>query len=184
MSFYRNRIDLIIGYVFAIIKHASEATNSIEENNKLDAERWWGIFTEHVFFFLHLTYRRIYPLFEEKEREILMTEIADIAIRMVIDSKGFFLEEETKHEIYDKCRQDFITAMSNYGKLPEYTEEKDVVEKMPLYWHFQKEVASLSGQASNPGMIIGIGVPLVVRVKDLNIDWFAKQLASGRFKGQ
>jgi len=185
MSFYRNQLDLMIGYLSAVTNHASEASNSIEVQNKevynkeLDADQFFGIFIEYIFFFLHLTYRRIYSLMEEREREMCLTQMADLAIRMAIDLKGFFLDEKIKHELYDKCKQDFIIAMSDYGKLPEYTEDEPV--QMPLYWHFQKKVATLSGHALNPAAIFAIGLPLVVRVKDLNIDWFAKELVSNRF---
>ena len=127
MSFYRNQFDLMLGYVSAAIRNANEAVNSSAEKHDLAADRFFSIFIEYIFFFLHLAYRRIYPLTEEKRCEMLMTQMADLAIRMGIDSKGFFLDEQIKHELYDKCVQDFIVTMSDYGTLPEYIEEKDII---------------------------------------------------------
>jgi len=181
MSFYRNRLDLMIGYISAVINHASEETNSIEENNKWEGDQFFSVFVEYIFFFLHLTFRRIYPLMEEKERDILMTQIVDLAIRSAIDSKGFFLDEQNKQELYDEWVQDYMGTMAEYGKLREYAEDEPV--QMPLYWHFQKKVATLSGQGSNPGAIVALGLTLVTRAKNLNIDSFVKQLVSDRFKG-
>jgi hypothetical protein len=184
MSFYRNQLDLMIGYISAIIKHANDERNSISERNNLNSDQFFDVFIEYIFFFLHLAYRRIYSLTEEKKSEILMNQMADLTIRAAIDFQGFFLDEEIKHELYDKCVQDFMNAMSDYGKLPEYTKEKDGSGQMPLYWHFQKKIATLSGKGSNPAVIIGLGVTLVARVKDLNINFFAKELVSDRWESE
>jgi len=184
MPFYSNQLDLMIGFISAMINHASEETNSIEEKNKLEGDQFFNIFIEYIFFFLHLAYRRIYPLTEERKRDILMTQLADLAIRAAIDSKGFFLDEETKNELYNKYVQDYMITMFDYCKLPEYTKEKDGSSQMPLYWHFQEKVATLSGRGSNTAAIIAIGGTLIVRAKDLNIDIFSKELVSNRWESE
>jgi hypothetical protein len=179
-AFYRSQYELMLGFVLSLVRHSNEAVSVMEDDHELDAEGSFTAYMEHVYFFLQLLDRAVAKTIIENQGDSVIDLVADLAIRVAIDARGFFLPEENKVTIYQQCCGEYRMVREAYRSLsPDVSNGK--ADYDPVFWEFQKKLSHIDGSFPNPGAIVARGLPLAMRAKDLNIGYFLDELFSKRW---
>ncbi|TKJ42572.1 hypothetical protein CEE37_02465 [candidate division LCP-89 bacterium B3_LCP] len=176
-SHIQEYVDKIIAFSFdcANVICRMEDNDISSEGKKTRDEKWFKVLLEIIYFYIHLTDRFAFGLWDEETRDSVMTDIVEGTIPIVAEQICQEWPEEMVDKIKQECMDNFVNAMKEYGSYQKLSAKKDEDLKDTLFWEFGKNVANLTEEWPNPASIIRIEGIVTISLKELDINSFIEK---------
>ncbi len=160
-----NQNSFIVEYGARILQLSQEAADAIRpcgEEQGADAvaeqaqEKWFAIFQEFIYFFLHVTGRHITPQMDQVRCWETLNELKDLTIEACVETICRDWPEEMIEKIKSECFDNFAVSMDEYSQCRSISDgTPNASLEKTLLWEFGKTIAGLNDNA-NPGHIVDV----------------------------
>ena len=131
------------------IRHLVEDKNLVQNKRDLSHTEYWSILLEFIYLYLFLTDWFVVSYgINEEDRKKLIPLLADMSINLAVETFCQELPEDTKENITEECKHNFVISLTEYSKCKKLFPEKGESSQDTLFWEFGKNIAMLLGQVN------------------------------------